>query len=636
MQSTTTDLVTDTKFRVEFYSDLVHRFTIQSSSTPGQYVRRQERLDVWKKEKPVGSGSYGSVWLHRCLTSEDQGELQAVKMVNKTQLSSGGIDFCKELEAIAKFSQKKYLGLFVEYFGWYENEESMFIAMEYVQHGDLGSHLTVPLPENDAREIVFQIGEGLEHLHRNGFVHRDLKPENVFVVAKGPQWWVKIGDFGFSKRIKEDSSLRSMVGTRLFLAPEVQMIHPPGIDETSAIFHYTEKVDIWSLGVMAFYILFHEFPFTSNTPYALPKYVRGGPFPFPISPLVQMLSEECCRFMMAAMAPEASTRLSARGVLESNWLKQRAFDCVSGMGNLQISGETSSSTPRQAIQSRTAQLRESQSTITPSNYGKPPATPIYQPSNRMASTLQTTAVSPDSVNTILVQSNALSKGSHEEGEGPLAGQSYAKYSMSNRVSGEQQMNLGMLLSLRSAGHALLRQNKYAEAEVKYQVAFDGFKEAIGRQNEETLSCLNDLGNAIYYQNRFGAAERIWRQAYEGFNEAFGSQHPKTLSCLQHVGTALYGQAKYIEAESTCRVVYWERKRTLGPLHKDTLSTLQDIGDALFCQNKYTEAEAEYRQVYKARQRTLGERHQDTRLVLYKIGKALEYQKKYAQYQASIR
>ncbi|KAJ5952245.1 uncharacterized protein N7479_010658 [Penicillium vulpinum] len=165
MQSTTADLVTDAKFRVEFYSDLVHRFTFQSSSTPGQYVRRKERLDIWKKEKPVGSGSCGSVWLHRCLTSENQEELQAVKMVNKKHLSSGGIDFCKELEAIAKFSQKKYLGLFVEYFGWYENEESMFIAMEYIQHGDLGSHLTTPLPEYDAREIVFQIGEGLEHLH---------------------------------------------------------------------------------------------------------------------------------------------------------------------------------------------------------------------------------------------------------------------------------------------------------------------------------------------------------------------------------------------------------------------------------------------------------------------------------------
>lgn len=107
MQSNTTDLVADTKFRVEFHSDFVHRFTFQSSNAPGQYMRRKERLDVWKKEKSVGCGSYGSVWLHRCLTSEDQAELQAVKILGKRLLSSVRIDFYKELETIAKFSQKK-------------------------------------------------------------------------------------------------------------------------------------------------------------------------------------------------------------------------------------------------------------------------------------------------------------------------------------------------------------------------------------------------------------------------------------------------------------------------------------------------------------------------------------------------
>lgn len=65
----------------------------------------------------------------------------------------------------------------MEYHGWYENDDSVFIAMEYIKHGDLGSHLTKPLPNEEAREIVFQVAEGLDHMHKNGFVHRDLKPE---------------------------------------------------------------------------------------------------------------------------------------------------------------------------------------------------------------------------------------------------------------------------------------------------------------------------------------------------------------------------------------------------------------------------------------------------------------------------
>jgi serine/threonine protein kinase len=53
----------------------------------------------------------------------------------------------------------------------------VFIVMEYIRHGDLGSYLKGPFPEDEAREVTFQVAEGLEHLHENGFVHRDLKPE---------------------------------------------------------------------------------------------------------------------------------------------------------------------------------------------------------------------------------------------------------------------------------------------------------------------------------------------------------------------------------------------------------------------------------------------------------------------------
>lgn len=65
----------------------------------------------------------------------------------------------------------------MEYHGWYENDDSIFIAMEYMKHGDLGSYLTKPLLDNEALEITFQVAEGLEHMHKDGFVHRDLKPE---------------------------------------------------------------------------------------------------------------------------------------------------------------------------------------------------------------------------------------------------------------------------------------------------------------------------------------------------------------------------------------------------------------------------------------------------------------------------
>jgi serine/threonine protein kinase len=72
----------------------------------------------------------------------------------------------------------KYVHCFVKSFGWYEGEEALFIAMEYLAHGDLEQYLSraSPLSEEAAGDITYQILEGLSYMHDNGFAHRDLKP----------------------------------------------------------------------------------------------------------------------------------------------------------------------------------------------------------------------------------------------------------------------------------------------------------------------------------------------------------------------------------------------------------------------------------------------------------------------------
>ena len=75
-------------------------------------------------------------------------------------------------------TQEQYERCFVKSFGWYENDEAIFIAMEYFKHRDLQRHLfsLPPLPESEAQEITFQVLEGLHFMHENRYSHRDLKP----------------------------------------------------------------------------------------------------------------------------------------------------------------------------------------------------------------------------------------------------------------------------------------------------------------------------------------------------------------------------------------------------------------------------------------------------------------------------
>lgn len=72
------------------------------------------------------------------------------------------------------------------------------------------------------------------------------------VVSAGPDWFVKIGDFGISKRRREDTSLQAHFqrGAIGYTAPEAL-----GFGADDAVTSYTSTVDIWSLGAVAYKML---------------------------------------------------------------------------------------------------------------------------------------------------------------------------------------------------------------------------------------------------------------------------------------------------------------------------------------------------------------------------------------------
>lgn len=81
--------------------------------------------------------------------------------------------------------------------------------------------------------------EALSHVHSVGIVHRDLKPENIMVDSEGRP---KLIDFGLSKNTQGDKLvLKSMVGSKLYMAPEILQGHA-----------HTYSCDMWSMGVIMF------------------------------------------------------------------------------------------------------------------------------------------------------------------------------------------------------------------------------------------------------------------------------------------------------------------------------------------------------------------------------------------------
>ncbi|TKY55704.1 Mitogen-activated protein kinase kinase kinase 2 [Spatholobus suberectus] len=112
------------------------------------------------------------------------------------------------------------------------------LFLEYAAGGSLADELRFHggrIPEPRARRYARSIVEGLNHVHRSGFVHCDIKLQNILVFDDGE---IKIADFGLAKEAGERKQRKSECrGTPMFMSPE-QVID--GECDSPA--------DIWALG----------------------------------------------------------------------------------------------------------------------------------------------------------------------------------------------------------------------------------------------------------------------------------------------------------------------------------------------------------------------------------------------------
>ncbi|KAH8430990.1 serine/threonine-protein kinase [Aspergillus melleus] len=305
------DLVRDSKLETHFLPDSSVE-TVHTYHEPDYKSRRRlvSRSEHWRRYRKIGGGSYGSVWLEKCTKGARQNELRAIKQM-EVRRQSTRVDYYRELKAIAKFSHWKYERAFVKSFGWYESPEYLFIAMEYLELGDLHTYLhqKPALPEHEAKEVTFQILDGLFLMHDNEFAHRDMKPKNVLIKSCPPdEWWVKIADFGISKRIEGEIGQSSMLkGTRGYIAPELYGFVKRGSPYAP---------DLWAVGEIAFQMLTRQSSIKNLG--VLSQYMNNLQM-FLIATGVSQSGQEC---MFSLLHPDPTLRATAEMALQHTWFNE--------------------------------------------------------------------------------------------------------------------------------------------------------------------------------------------------------------------------------------------------------------------------------------------------------------------------
>jgi serine/threonine protein kinase len=71
------------------------------------------------------------------------------------------------------------------------------------------------------------------------------------------KWWVKLADFGLSKRVTDETAFHTKAGTQSYMAPEILNYLNMGEFEEN----YTNSVDIWAMGCIAYRLLVGVVPF---------------------------------------------------------------------------------------------------------------------------------------------------------------------------------------------------------------------------------------------------------------------------------------------------------------------------------------------------------------------------------------
>lgn len=271
-------------------------------------------------EKKLGKGAFAQVY---SVTDEsDVGEFveKAVKILDlrgkgeKKEASKLQASAYKEVAVWKSVGENAYI---VPIFDCFYDCDFCYMVMEKCSCG-LFRHLEQSLELNERLlgDIFVQMLRGISHVHSMRVLHRDIKPDN-FMLGGDDGETVKLCDFGLSKALLANGKMDGVYGTAPFMCPEMLK----GSE-------YDERADVWSMGVVAYALLFGDFPYVpivANSKAMKQAIVDGAPPKYEL--LGQKRSEPAVKFVSALLDRNPETRPLTEDALNTPFMFASANKC---------------------------------------------------------------------------------------------------------------------------------------------------------------------------------------------------------------------------------------------------------------------------------------------------------------------
>ncbi|KAG9145340.1 hypothetical protein Leryth_008275 [Lithospermum erythrorhizon] len=254
----------------------------------------------------IGRGRFGTIY--RCF-SPLSGDFFACKTISKSLLLDPTDQHCliKEPKILNLLSTHPNI---THLHKLYEDDNYLHLVMDLCSSEDLFDLISKSgcFSERDSACVFSQLMHGIAHCHKMGIAHRDIKPDNVLFDAHNR---VKIADFGSGEWFgggEERVMMSGIVGTPYYVAPEVLMGK-----------EYSEKVDVWSAGVVLYVMLSGVVPFYGESSQETFEAVVRGNLRFP-SKYFRAVSSQAKDLLRKMICKDVSKRFSAEQVLRHPWV----------------------------------------------------------------------------------------------------------------------------------------------------------------------------------------------------------------------------------------------------------------------------------------------------------------------------